>query len=817
MNTNPVDPKFLTARILDNTPNHDVFYSAATGLDGRIYLGLSSEMTSPGTFGQLVRYDPKTDQFDQVFDTRDYIPEANEALRHPHSKLHTSTVVGDDGKVYVATHMTAPPIGEEYYHYWNVYNDPARGFRGSHLFIHDPATNTTQDFGIVSPKGGCRWMTYNPELEELYLTTFLTAHLIVVRLRQGDIKDMGRISQYDFMGPCWCADGNVYTTECRGFMLRYNPRDESITQLDAKAPNAPWRRGDGNGAFHLLPGPDHTKLYGCTLVGRRAFEFDPTAEPHKQMRDLGTAGGETRIDRYSDEPFIRTMAVGRDGRVYLGARHVMPSPGKGKSTEGDAVVGGATRMNIVAIDPQSGERQDYGVMQAEGLPPVLTSVATTTGLDNTIYFATWKVIPGNPLQVVMFNPDGVPADRKPPKFEMPKSEHAPDPARHLYYQPSHTDNSVYVTRGSFYAHEMGDAGRVPFIPRNECGITALTRAAEGRIFGTTSGERSHLFIFTPVIKRLVPLTTIGHGAMHASGIATDDTGRLFIAAGDRLYRYDAPEHEGYLRRLDDQDRGEFTHLPAPPPAHRVKLEDLGAPAPGPGQTITAIVMDEVNRRLHGLTTPGGTFFTVDIDSGETQTFDIFDEHIAKRLNISRTLICHDGEVYFSGRHGYLIRHRPADGTFENTGTKMPVAAGREYLNTLSAACIGADSMIYGGTWADGCLFQFDPQRNALVSLGSPPLLNCVRAMTAGRDGMIWTLCGSDDQMTHMVRYDPRTGSLEDFGMIRSKLPKTWTVHRAGALITGVDGELYVGENDALSHLLTYHPPVEPPAIDDDFV
>jgi outer membrane protein assembly factor BamB len=813
MNTHPVDPKFLTARILENTPNHDVFYSAATGLDGRIYLGLSSEMSSPGTFGKLVRYDPATDQFDEVFDTRDYIPEANETLRHPHSKLHTSTVVGDDGKVYVTTHMTAPPIGEEYYHYWDVYNDPERGFRGSHMFIHDPATGDTRDFGIVSPRGGCRWMTYNPELEELYITTFLTAHLIVIRLRQGDIKDMGRISQYDFMGPCWAADGNVYTTDCRGFMLRYDPKRETIETLNAKIPNAPWRRGDGNGAFHLLPSPDRKKIYGCSLVGRRAFEFDPAAGPHGLMRDLGTAGGETRMDRYSDEPFIRTMAVGRDGRVYLGARHTIPEKSHSKSTEGDAVVGGATRMNIVAVDAQTGEREDYGVMQAAGLPPVLTSVATTTGLDNTIYFATWKVIEGHPLQLALFNPDGVPADRKPPKFELPKHERKPDPARHLYYQPAHTDNSVYVTHGSIYAHEMGDAGRVPFIPRHECGITALSRAAEGRIFGVTSGKRAHLFVFTPIIKRVMPLTTIGDGPQRAGGIVTDADGRLFIAAGERLYRYDAPEHETFIRRLDDQDRGEFTHLPAPPPPHRVRLEDLGQPVPG--QAIGAMVMDTTNRRLYGLTSPGGVFFTFDIDSNEARTSDIFDAHIAKRLNISRTIVCHDGDVYFSGRHGYLIRHDGADGSFENTGVKMPVASGREYLNTLSAACVGADGLIYGGTWADGCLFQFDPVRGSLVSLGAPPLLNCVRAMTAGRDGMIWALCGSDQQMTHLVRYHPRTGSLDDMGMIRSKLPKTWTVHRADVLTTGIDGELYIGENDAISHLLTYHPPIEPAMVDRD--
>ena len=50
--------------------------------------------------------------------------------------------------------MTAPPAGEDFYHYWNVYNDPARCFKGSHLIIYDPSDKSVTDFGVVSPKVG---------------------------------------------------------------------------------------------------------------------------------------------------------------------------------------------------------------------------------------------------------------------------------------------------------------------------------------------------------------------------------------------------------------------------------------------------------------------------------------------------------------------------------------------------------------------------------------------------------------------------------------------------------------------------------------
>jgi hypothetical protein len=44
--------------------------------------------------------------------------------------------------------------------------------------------------------------------------------------------------------------------------------------------------------------------------------------------------------------------------------------------------------------------------------------------------------------------------------------------------------------------------------------------------------------------------------------------------------------------------------------------------------------------------------------------------------------------------------------------------------------------------------------------------------------------------------------------MRAKTPKTWVAHQADVLITGNNGELFIGESDALSHLLIYCPPIE---------
>lgn len=811
MKTQPVDPKFLTARILDKWPKHDVVYGAAVGKDGKVYLGLSSEMANPGTNSRLLAYDPQADAVEEIADLADYIPEAMDPLRHPHSKLHTAICVGNDGKVYAATHMTAPPATEDYYHFWHAYNDPVRCFKGSHLVIHDPATKETRDFGIVSPKGGCRWMTYNPELEELYLTTFLLGHFMVIRPKTGEVKDMGRICQYDFMGPCYSACGKVFTTDCRGHLLRYDPKAETIEKLPIKIPNEPWRASDGNGVFHFLPGPDGVKLYGVGPLGRHLFEYDPGVGRHGQMRDLGTAWGEDQMDEYTQTPMIRTMAMGRDGRAYLCARY---------NTNPRAIAGAkpsisTARNNIVAIDPRTGEKQDYGLMQAEGLPPILSCVATATADDNTVYFATWKVERHLPIQLVLFRPEGVKQPPPPPAAkDWEKVQPDPkwsSPARHGYHTPSRECGSPFVTKGLVLARELGDAGRsIPFIPRNECAITALAPARNGAVYGATSGKRSHLFVLTPLAKRLMPMNVFGQGATACRCLVFDGQGRLFAATngegGGRLWMYDAPQHEMWLRRFDDMDRGEFSGLATQPPETAVHLEDLGAPVPGEG--IRCIAMDPFWNQIHGLTWPGGKFFTYDTETGETKVEDIFDEHFGVCGNISRDMVFDLGSLYFAGKHGYLVEYLLAEEQFENTGLKIPVGAGREYLNSVTAFAKGPDGVIFGATYSDGYLFRFDPEEEELVNLGKPSSEGRIDAL-AYTNGRLWGLAGGEEQLTHLVRHDLRTGDMKDCGLLRAKMPKTWIVHKAEALAAGLDGELYVGETDAMSHLVIYAPPAPP--------
>ena len=111
------DQEKITIRYIRNKDHHDVMYAAAASPDDKVYFALCAEVGFAGSFAQLVCYDPATDSLKDVADLAgviDYPPE--DRLRHPHSKIHTAICFSPEGKLIAATHMTAPPVGEDSYH-----------------------------------------------------------------------------------------------------------------------------------------------------------------------------------------------------------------------------------------------------------------------------------------------------------------------------------------------------------------------------------------------------------------------------------------------------------------------------------------------------------------------------------------------------------------------------------------------------------------------------------------------------------------------------------------------------------------------------
>jgi hypothetical protein len=238
----------------------------------------------------------------------------------------------------------------------------------------------------------------------------------------------------------------------------------------------------------------------------------------------------------------------------------------------------------------------------------------------------------------------------------------------------------------------------------------------------------------------------------------------------------------------------------------IVIEDLGAPIKGEGVfTLAALppsrYMEEQNL-LCGITTPGGYFFVFDVDRRKT----IFEHQLKGRFFPRSLAVTKEGLVYGSQEGGQLFRFIPESNELESLNLWLPAGKGREYLNAIDSLVPYTDGVFYGGTLADGILFRFDPRENEIISLGKPIRSGRIRALTTARSGIIYGIAGDDDVVSHLFRYDPASGDLRDLGILRATLPEEWIGHEFDAMLTGPNGEIYVGESDRNSRLFTYFPP-----------
>lgn len=796
--------KNITIRFAEHQARHDVIYAAAASPDDKVYFALCAEVGFAGSFARLMCYDPRTDTIRQVADLEQVIRYGEgDRLRHPHSKIHTAICFTPEGKLLAATHMTAPPVGEDSYHYWHVCNDPERKFTGSHLIIHDPARGTTSDFGVVVPGGGARWMTYNPERDEVYITGFLRCHFHAVNLKTGEVRDYGRIAEHDFLGPCYSpADGCVYTSDSQGNLLRFDPEKGKLETLPVGLPDDYWASYNGRGIFNLLPSRDGKKLYGTTWMTHHIFEYDPCRGKFGTMRDLGILGKETPgHDRYPVNRFFpRMLIVGHDGKLYFGAYNAQ----------------GVKRIppHIFSLDPETLEQEDLGRIEVEGFACLNIVASACCTSDNTLYFGGERQGGSDALSLFIYNRSGV--DKRPEEKArrlygrdvVPPYEGLPAD-RWEYYAVTPRDNSPFMMRGTLIAQEEGMSGTTPLIPRG-CGrIGALVQEPSSHaLFGAAYGGTPRLFVYFPVIRYFQPLAEFGNPSEVCRSMVLLPDGKLYFGTfspdggAGRLYCLNTAEAGAYFHEREATDRGEFTKYYTLPPHALLAIADCGTPIPDDG--IYRMIAHR--GKIYGLTFPGGEFFRFDPETGQFRVFPCFKRYIVRRANLSEVLFAYGDTIYFSGRLGYLTAFRTDTEHFEETLLKLPCGAGREYLNTLTAAAPCGDGTFYLGTGADGLLARLDLNAERLIPLGKPGIENRIRALCFNRDGVLWGISGLDADVCHLFRYTPEEG-MTDEGILRARMPKTWIVHRADVMLAGSDGEIFIGENDDIAHLLVYLPPV----------
>src|SRR5262249_50742886 len=154
-----------------------------------------------------------------------YSPNTNKL---PHSKVHLSLNASCDGRVFAATHFTAPaPVQRDF--------EPIQCFRelfeGSFVAEYHAKSNRIVNHGCVFLGEGCRISALDDTRETLYLVSYPRNHLFRFHYSSGQVEDLGRLGQENSFGLVVDDTGTLFTTDDFGRFLRYSTGDDALTEL----------------------------------------------------------------------------------------------------------------------------------------------------------------------------------------------------------------------------------------------------------------------------------------------------------------------------------------------------------------------------------------------------------------------------------------------------------------------------------------------------------------------------------------------------------------------------------------------------------
>ena len=374
------------------------------------------------------------------------------------------------------------------------------------------------------------------------------------------------------------------------------------------------------------------------------------------------------------------------------------------------------------------------------------------------------------------------------------------------------------------------------IPADSSPITALLAHSNGKVYGATSGKRSHLFVFDARVNKVFPLGVLpeeAKGVHHA--LAEVPGGRILVGSGlnetellvltrdmphgrrtieNQLWADIKAKYKGYagghLYLYSPLKSDDAVYLPGAPAV----VEDLGVAVAG--NSIYALAVDSGRGAIYGISYPDAEFFSFDIEKKEFARHGKWMEKLAypgperSWRGVPRALaVDEDGVVWSSGDGGLLRFYDPRTGEFGGTTMRIP----GEYWETqnydaypvveqLFAA--GGDNL--AGTTSDGFVFTARTNTGSLSSWGKPMVERRVRAATMGKDGRLYMICGEKGNVCRLFSFRQTEGYL-DWGVLGVDRSPYYAkiAYQFDAMATAADGTVFIGESDRRAKLFLFVP------------
>jgi hypothetical protein len=308
------------------------YFSIVEGHNGRLYLGSAKY----GVNAYLIEFDPRTDAMRMVVDAHQVIGSSATGFA-AQAKIHTRNNVGASGRIYFGTKQGYPEKGES-----------RSAYRGGYVMTYDPATGTSEHFGIAKAGHGIISVMPDEARGVAYVSTCSDdrpvehCHFMILDLRRRTYRDLGDL-QHAYAFIVLDDRGRAYHPIRGGQVARYDPATDRLERLAVTVDGqpAPAALTKEQAILNWETSPDRRTLYAVEMTTNQLFAFDLTAAgptiPGKRRGPL--LAGAKGTD-------CRAMCVGPDGTVWAAV------------TEQGRPEGGL--LHLVSYHPGAAAPRDHG-------------------------------------------------------------------------------------------------------------------------------------------------------------------------------------------------------------------------------------------------------------------------------------------------------------------------------------------------------------------------------------------------------------------------------------------------------------------------
>jgi hypothetical protein len=301
-------------------PDSDTCWSVSVGPDGRIYAAACAEGVPGGTV-RLMRYNEQRDALDYLFDLADKVDDPGDSGRATQCKIHYSFAPSlSDGVLYMATHLSGPPIDQPIYSPWYSWHDPTRCFRGSALVAFDTRSSQVLWWDTMIPREGCRCLLFDEERGTLYALSYPRDHFIAYDVRTRTSRDIGRIGSINGQTLFLDKSHRVYTTNDYGHLVRYTPGKDRLEVSPSPLPHdRAYQTGWHSVFYDVAPSPDRECVYASTWIpAPRLMRIWPHESGWPRVEDLGpaTQDGDRTLPQSMFQDHCGGLTFAGDGQLY---------------------------------------------------------------------------------------------------------------------------------------------------------------------------------------------------------------------------------------------------------------------------------------------------------------------------------------------------------------------------------------------------------------------------------------------------------------------------------------------------------------------